>query len=269
MYTAPYATVDLYHGSFSDVLHEGKCDYGTFYYSLNGGEFSTTLPTITEKGSYTLSWYIEGNEGYVSLNPGSLGDVTFTVKDFITIDEVFIPQAMSAKYTGEVTYLFNPGISYVEGLTFYYSPNKLDWSESPFDGYSDEGIYVLYYYCTGNENYNGIGNEQNPIKMTASISSKNLVIYEDIVLPCAAFATDYTGEDVTLLEKAIVLVDEEKIGKFYYSLDKVNWSTELPKAKEVGLYYVYYYLTDGTDYNGIGSQEEPIELIVEIYAPEE
>ena len=75
----------------------------------------------------------------------------------------------------------------------------------------------------------------------------------------------YTGNDITLVKTApVVKLDDTGTtnvtaavigGKILYSLDEQSWSEDLPKAKKVGTYHVYYKVEGTDNYNGLPSHD--------------
>ena len=69
----------------------------------------------------------------------------------------------------------------------------------------------------------------------------------------------YTGSEVLLLT-----VTDIDGGTVYYSLDKTDWSTEIPKAIQCGEHTVYYYIDGDSNHTDIGSPEAPESITTNI-----
>ena len=69
----------------------------------------------------------------------------------------------------------------------------------------------------------------------------------------------YTGSEVLLLT-----VTDIDGGTVHYSLDKTDWSMEIPKAIQCGAYTVYYYVTGDSNHTDIGSPEAPESITANI-----
>ena len=69
----------------------------------------------------------------------------------------------------------------------------------------------------------------------------------------------YTGSEVPLLT-----VTDIDGGTVYYSLDKTDWSTEIPKAIQCGEHTVYYYIDGDSNHTDIGSPEAPESITANI-----
>ena len=65
-------------GSAQNLVNAGSVSHGTIYYSTNGGSsWSTSLPTATNAGSYTVYYKVEPDAGYSGgIGPTSLGSTT-------------------------------------------------------------------------------------------------------------------------------------------------------------------------------------------------
>lgn len=64
-YTAPTLASDFtYDDTAHNLLTEGTVTGGSFWYSVNGGAYSDTLPQATDKGDYTIKWKIVGDASH-------------------------------------------------------------------------------------------------------------------------------------------------------------------------------------------------------------
>ncbi|WP_458407645.1 S-layer homology domain-containing protein [Anaerotignum sp.] len=64
-YTAPTAKTELvYDGSAQELVSAGSAENGTMEYSLDGTNWSTTLPVAVDAGEYTVWYKVEGDLGY-------------------------------------------------------------------------------------------------------------------------------------------------------------------------------------------------------------
>lgn len=82
VYTAPTAPSLTYAGQPIPLLTSGSVQFGTFYYRLDQGSWSSQLPTGKVVGDYSLSWYIKStSENYLSLGSPSdpAGELTASV----------------------------------------------------------------------------------------------------------------------------------------------------------------------------------------------
>ena len=87
-----------------------------------------------------------------------------------------------------------------------------------------------------------------------------LEVYDDFTPPCPANNLTLLTEPVVLIQEPYFIETLEGVGEFYYSIDGINYSKDLPSVSEKGMYTVYWYLTEGTKYAAIGSPDQPIEI---------
>lgn len=79
--TAPTAKQGLtYTGSEQALVVAGSTTGGTLQYQLNGGEWSTTVPSATNAGTYEVAYRVLGNDTFVGNDGGSF-NVTIAKAD--------------------------------------------------------------------------------------------------------------------------------------------------------------------------------------------
>jgi hypothetical protein len=72
-YTAPTAKSLKYNGSAQVLLNAGSTNIGTMQYSSDNSSWSTTIPSQTNAGTYTVYWRIvSGNNNYNDIDPISI-----------------------------------------------------------------------------------------------------------------------------------------------------------------------------------------------------
>lgn len=70
--SAPTAKSDLvYTGSAQALINAGSTTGGTMQYKLGNGDWSTTVPSVTNAGTYQVSYRVQGNETYAGDDGGS------------------------------------------------------------------------------------------------------------------------------------------------------------------------------------------------------
>ena len=151
---------------------------------------------------------------------------------------------------------------------FYENMGKVYYKIGDNDLWSDEipvfnaiGNYNVSYYVIGNNNYNDLGNQDNPIKITVKINT-DLPKIEENVLNLA-----YHGEEVSL-----TYIDDfyENMGKVYYKIgENGSWSDELPVFSEIGNYNVSYYVVGNNNYNDLGNRDNPAQINVNVEVPKD
>ena len=148
--TAPTAKTGLtYDGSAKALVNAGVASNGTMYYRIGtSGTWSTSVPTATNAGTYTVQYYAKGTGGASDSGTGSV-QVTIAKAN----PSVTAPTAKSGlKYTGSAQALVNAGST--TGGTMQYKVGNGSWGTSIPTG-TDVGTYTVYYQVVGNTNYNG------------------------------------------------------------------------------------------------------------------
>ena len=148
--TAPTAKTGLtYNGSAKALVNAGVASNGTMYYRIGtSGSWSTSIPTATNAGSYTVQYYAKGTGGASDSGTGSVQVTIAKANPTVTA-----PTAKSGlKYTGSAQALVNAGST--TGGTMQYKVGSGSWGTSIPTG-TDVGSYTVYYQVVGNTNYNG------------------------------------------------------------------------------------------------------------------
>lgn len=114
-YTAPSARSLTYNGGAQNLINAGSTSDGTMQYSTNGSSWSTTIPTGTTAGNYTVYWRIIGDADHIDKPAASIAvniakasrSISFTsapssVEDEKTVTVRATPSAGSGD--GGVTY---------------------------------------------------------------------------------------------------------------------------------------------------------------------
>ncbi len=148
--TAPTAKTGLtYNGSAKALVNAGTASNGTMNYRIGtSGSWSTSIPTATDAGSYTVQYYAQGTGGASNSATGSVQVTIAKANPTVTP-----PTAKSGlKYTGSAQALVNAGST--TGGTMQYKVGSGSWGTSIPTG-TDVGTYTVYYQVVGNTNYNG------------------------------------------------------------------------------------------------------------------
>ena len=151
--TAPTAKTGLaYNGAAQALVNAGSTTGGTLEYSLDGTTYSTTIPSATNVGTYTVYYRVVGNTNYNDLAPQEL-TVSIAKADVKVLYENY-------EFTAKLGEAFYPPHATVEpaGLPLTY------WSSDPdvanVDAQTGEvalnapGRVNIYAEFPGDENYN-------------------------------------------------------------------------------------------------------------------
>ena len=101
-YTVPTAKTGLtYNGRAQALIKPGRATGGTMQYKLDNGEYSTTIPTATDAGTYTVYYKVVGDENH---NDVSEASITVTIKPATPAGRpTFTPITEAGKTIGDVT----------------------------------------------------------------------------------------------------------------------------------------------------------------------
>lgn len=156
IYTAPTATNYTYNGNYRFLLNAGSSSHGTFYYSSDNSNWSTTRPQAYNAGNYTRYWKLVGDNNHVDVPSTIIQCHINQATGSVTSS----PSARSISYTGSAQYLVTSG----SGTgTMYYRYRYKSFSSSSYGSYSsystsrpkgtNAGYYQVRYYCAASTNY--------------------------------------------------------------------------------------------------------------------
>ena len=69
---APTAKSLVYNGSAQQLVNAGTANGGTMYYRLYNSDWSTSIPTATESGTYTVYYKVVGDDTHIDSSEASL-----------------------------------------------------------------------------------------------------------------------------------------------------------------------------------------------------
>lgn len=96
--TVPAAKQRLtYTGAAQELVEAGAADFGTIEYKIGvNGQYSTTIPTATAAGTYTVYYQVQGTDNYAGIEEGNV-EVTIAPK---TLTADMIADIDAQTYTG-------------------------------------------------------------------------------------------------------------------------------------------------------------------------
>ena len=169
-YTVPTAKTGLtYNGQAQALITPGSATGGEMQYKLGNGAYSTTIPTATDAGAYTVYYKIIGDENH---NDVSEASITVTIKQAtLTGRPTFTPITEAGKTIADVTLTAPAGwpagtFSWdVSDTTPITQGTSYHWIFTPDDtNYTSTGGYLVLWSNTsgGNSGGNsGGGNSDN------------------------------------------------------------------------------------------------------------
>ena len=145
---APTAKSLTYNGSAQALVNAGTPSGGTMQYKLStSSTWSTSIPTATNAGSYTVNYKVVGDANH---NDNSGGSVAVTInKAASSVSKA--PTAKSLTFNGSAQALVNAGTP--SGGTMQYKLNSGSWSTT-IPTATNAGSYTVYYKVVGDANHN-------------------------------------------------------------------------------------------------------------------
>ena len=215
-------------------------NHGTLYYRVDGGAWSTELPTASAAGDHVVYWKVVGDEGYYDVAPANL-----TAKNIAAVQPTVTAAtgATSLVWTGEAQDLLSAAGSATLGATSsvvytiaYKATAEGAWG--PESGVIDnvenvEGTAAGYYQI--NTKVLAAGNY-----LAAAAAPITVQIATKPAYTAAPTAADLTwnNADQQLIVKGTGTVD----GIVQYKLNDGGWTTDITtiKASDAGDYTVKY-----------------------------
>lgn len=215
--TAPTGLTKVYNGSPQTLVTAGASTGGTIQYRLDGTDWSTSLPTGTNVGTYTVYYRIPESSSYkgVAAKTVQAKITKAPISPTISVSDVEYPNQPSPSVSG------NPGGG---TKTFYYSTS----ATGSFTTTKPTAIGNYYVYATVGETANYLSG-QTPVA-PFKITSRGI----QVTAPTPKTLT-YNGDPQTLADAGTT-----SYGTMEYSLDGTDYSTTLPKGTNAGDYPIYY-----------------------------
>ena len=255
--TAPTANTLTYTGEAQELVTAGSTTGGEMQYSLDGETYSTTIPTGTNAGDYTVYYKVKGDNDYYDVSAK-----TVTVRIAKADSSVnTAPTANTLTYTGEAQELVTGGEA--TGGTMKYAvttdntqPADKDYTTSiPTD--IDAGSYYVWYKVFGDDNHNDVAAQSVTVSIAKADSSVTTA-------PIANTLT-YTGGAQELVTEGVATGGtlQYAIGTDETTAPTDGWSTDLPTGTNAGTYYVWYKVVGDENHN----DTEPVCVPVTISNP--
>jgi len=229
---APTGQSITYNGNPQTVINAGN-GTGTMYYSIDGINYSQTLPEITNAGQYTIYYYAAESKNYTQSTVGSITINIAKAGGSVTT----LPVANELTYNGTSQAL----ISAASGTgTVYYSVNDGAYSTA-IPKAINAGTYRISYYAAESSNYS----RSSTGTITVTIGKVSLAKPS-----LTNVSLTYTGSDLS-----------PSISDFDTSLE--TKSGDLTK-KNVGNYTITFSLNDVINYQWSDNTAAPVSYEWEI-----
>ena len=238
--TAPVGKTMKYTGSEIQLCSAGSANFGTMQYKLNDGNWSTSIPTATNVGVYTIYYKVVGSvvESDVKQTTAEISgtDVyNYTVQDGSGADNAFAKGkihiiSFNDNYHNQLYYngVFNgqKELTYDERNYLYNGPASIEADGTlTMNGKS---------YSLGDYNAWRIGDTQWMLYHYYYFYRVNTSAAAVNTAPTAK-TLYYNGN-----EQQLVNAGTATNGSMHYSMDNSVWGTAIPTAADVGTYTVYY-----------------------------
>ena len=208
-----------YNGSSRDLVTVSN-NTGTMHYKVDSGSWSTSVPTSTNAGSWTIYWYMDASTNYTGIASSStryVSSIIAKIDPLITAT----PTDRGVTYDGSAQYLLTGGTANVSG-TFSYSTG------------TDAGSYTATWTFTPTDttNYNAVSGTK-----TATINKASGSAY------ATANGWKYDGSYHN------VVYNTGGYGTLQYRLEGGSWSTSIPSAINAGTYNCQVYSPGDSNHN--------------------
>ena len=225
--TVPKANTLTYTGSAQTLITKGTCTGGTIKYKVGSGGYSTTPPTATAAGSYTVYYKCFGDSTH---NDTSDASVSVTISK--ASQTATAPTKKSLTYTGSAQALVTAGSC--TGGTMNYKVDSGSYAKTVPTA-TKVGTYTISYKCVGDSNH----------KDTTEASVKSTISYPDATSTAPKANTlTYTGS-----AQALVAAGSCTGGTMNYKLGTGSYSATIPTATAAGSYTVNYKCVGDSTHN--------------------
>ena len=197
--TKPTAKTLTYNGNAQALVNAGS-GTGTIYYRVGtSGSFTTTVPTATAAGSYTVYFYAAESSNYLQSTPTESVSVTIGEKTIV----IPSPTGYSAQYDGNAhtaTFGSTEGASITK---YRYSTNNSTWTESTTNpSLTNVGTLYTQAYYSALTNYTGSGWSASATiaisrQTTATASAVTGLIYNGTTESNGTAQTGVSGAHIT------------------------------------------------------------------------
>ena len=285
----PTGTFSYAGASNTDPLDTSEPVPAVLSFQVNGGEWSTTVPTATNAGTYALKYKVEGGTNFVSIGATDLGSVVVNKANAV-IDSA--PQgATGLTYNSLDKHLLSAaGVTSISTIADNHTPvmwYKVADSQpaTPADngftaaGWSnnyladalvgtDAGTYKIWYAVQGASNYNGVAvSSSSYVEVEIESSSATVtkpVGAENLVYSASAqeLLTSAGSGEGTVYYFVTTTPDYDITGTTPIS-NPSDWYTDYQdiKGTDSGTYYVWVYAGGNTNYSAAYS-DVAVEVVI-------
>ncbi len=242
--TLPSAKTGLvYTGQAQTLINAGQAKAGTVYYKVGNGAYSTSVPTATNRGTYTVYYKVVGDNNYADIAESSFSVSIAQGSNSYKTE----PSAKTLTYTGEAQALVNAGTAKFGDVKYKLGSDGTYSSSVPTG--TAAGNYVVYCKVEATDNYSGIA--EKTIAVTIQKANNSYTS-----LPAAKTGLVYTGK-----AQPLVNTGRAKGGTVLYKLGSDGtYSSNVPTATEDGVYTVYYKVDETPNYKAIAERSVSVTI---------
>ena len=240
--TLPAAIENLaYDGAAHALVTAGETAHGTVEYRLGADdEWSATVPSVTDSGTYSVYYRIKGDDSHSNLEAETPISVTVAKADVT----VTAPTAKTGlTYDGEAKELITAGTT-TAGTMLYKVGDGAFGANIPTA--TDAGTYTVEYKVVVDGNYNAP--QGGTVEVV--IAKANA----EVTAPTAKTLT-YNGE-----AQELITAGTASVGTMQYKVGDGEWSANIPTATNAGTYTVEYKVV--VDDNYVAPQGGSVEVVI-------
>ena len=223
----PTAKTDLvYTGSAQELITAGTVTGGELQYSLDGTVYSTTIPTATDAGEYTVYYKVVGDANHGDIAPEQINVSIAKAASSVT-------SAPTAKtgltVTGSALALVNAGTA--EGGEMQYSLDGVTYS-ADIPTATAAGTYTVYYKAVGDKNHTDTEAQTLTVTIKSASSPVNPPIYVPTYIPTNTTTTTTTTTTDTTpdITKYTITGEQDELNE-----SALKWDS-IPNASDYALY---------------------------------
>lgn len=231
--TLPAAIENLaYDGAAHALVTAGETAHGTVEYRLGADEeWSATVPSVTDSGTYSVYYRIKGDDSHSNLEAETPISVTVAKADVT----VTAPTAKTGlEYTGSAQELITAGTASVG--TMQYKVGDGEWSAN-IPTATNAGTYTVEYKVVVDDNY--VAPQGGSMEVTIAKADATVT-----VVPTAKTGLEYNGKAQELITIGAVVG-----GTMQYKVGEGAFGENIPTATNAGTYTVEYRVVADDNHN--------------------
>ncbi len=235
-------------------VQDGTMLYASGYDDLIFGEYTPSIPTGTNAGTWYISYKLQDSERYSGSESGYVS---------VEIDQahakvIQAPMPLTLTYNGQAQALVTAGTA--AGGEMRYASGT---AEGPAGSYSaaiptatEAGTYYVWYMAVGDAEHN----DSAPAYVTPVI----LKAAATVITPPAARTLTYNGQAQALVTAGTAAggTMQYAVGSSAATAPDSGWSADILSKADAGTYYVWYRVIGDANHLDFNAPK-PIEAVIE------